>query len=225
MSKTSEQGEFRAAGTMRKVPRQARARRRVASILEAARGLVVEYGSDSMKMSEVASRAGISIGSLYQYFPDKPAILRELALEFMDRVRTQLREATRNVSAKADAIHRTDAVIDGYYQLLLTDPGSRDIWASTQSDKQLQALDIEDSRTNGAILADALRHLVPDRQHGELLTVCVLFAHLAGATARFAISVEPEEGDRLMAAFRATVQDRLQALLVDLPSGDDVGGG
>src|SRR5262245_8915048 len=63
----------------RRVPAQQRSRERVDRILAVAAELIAAKGSDQMRMSEVAGGAGISIGSLYQYFPDKSAILRSLA--------------------------------------------------------------------------------------------------------------------------------------------------
>jgi AcrR family transcriptional regulator len=201
----------------RRVPRQQRSRERVEAILAAAHDLIVEDGSDALKMSDVAVRAGVPIGSVYQYFPDKPAILRELALRFMARVRTTLADGLVGIHGKQDAIERLDALLDGYYQLFVTEPESRDIWAATQSDKELQQLDIDDSRANGALIADALRHLVPRRDHARLDTVALLFAHLAGAAARLALAVGATEGDAVMSELRAVVRHHLEDLLV---SGD-----
>jgi AcrR family transcriptional regulator len=62
-------------GTLRKAPRQARSRLMVERILEAARLVLVEEGYERATTNRVASRAGISPGSLYQYFPDKQAVL------------------------------------------------------------------------------------------------------------------------------------------------------
>src|SRR5437868_13385994 len=68
-----------AAAPQRRAPAQQRSRERLERILSAARMLMSEKGSDQVKMSEVAELAGIGIGSLYQYFPDKSAIIRTLA--------------------------------------------------------------------------------------------------------------------------------------------------
>ena len=64
---------------LRRQPNQRRSRERVERILDCATKLIGEVGSDAMRMSELARRAGMSIGALYQYFPDKAAILRTLA--------------------------------------------------------------------------------------------------------------------------------------------------
>ncbi len=63
----------------RRVPQQARAERRVAGLLEAAAAVIADVGYDAATLTAVADRAGASIGSLYQYFRDKPAVARALA--------------------------------------------------------------------------------------------------------------------------------------------------
>jgi AcrR family transcriptional regulator len=63
----------------RRVPQQARAERTVAGLLDAAEEVIAEAGYEAATLSAVAARAGASVGSLYQYFPDKPAVARALA--------------------------------------------------------------------------------------------------------------------------------------------------
>jgi AcrR family transcriptional regulator len=62
----------------RKNPRQARSSRLVADILEAAARVLVRVGAHHFTTARVAEVAGISVGSLYQYFPNKEAILFRL---------------------------------------------------------------------------------------------------------------------------------------------------
>jgi AcrR family transcriptional regulator len=62
----------------RKRPRQARSARLVADILEAAARVLVRHGAHRFTTGRVAEAAGISVGSLYQYFPNKEAILFRL---------------------------------------------------------------------------------------------------------------------------------------------------
>jgi AcrR family transcriptional regulator len=63
----------------RKTPRQGRAREKVVLILEAAAQVLETLGLAGFNTNAVAERAGVSIGTLYRYFPDKFSILRSLA--------------------------------------------------------------------------------------------------------------------------------------------------
>lgn len=62
----------------RKQPKQARSTELVAVILEAALHVLAEEGAHRFTTTRVAERAGVSVGSLYQYFPNKAAILFRL---------------------------------------------------------------------------------------------------------------------------------------------------
>jgi AcrR family transcriptional regulator len=62
----------------RKQPRQARANTLVAAVLEASLQVLRTEGAARFTTARVAERAGVSVGSLYQYFPNKAAILFRL---------------------------------------------------------------------------------------------------------------------------------------------------
>ncbi len=62
----------------RKTPRQARSNDLVAAILEAALQVLAREGAQRFTTTRVAERAGVSVGSIYQYFPNKAAILFRL---------------------------------------------------------------------------------------------------------------------------------------------------
>ena len=63
----------------RKIPQQSRAEQTVATILEAAARVLETKGMDGMNTNLVAQRAGVGVGSLYQYFPNKDAIIVALS--------------------------------------------------------------------------------------------------------------------------------------------------
>ncbi|MFI9463063.1 TetR/AcrR family transcriptional regulator [Streptomyces xiamenensis] len=74
----------------RKSPRQQRSRETVEVILEAAAQLFQRYGYAATTTNKVAERAGVSIGSLYQYFPNKDGLLTALAREHLRAAATEL---------------------------------------------------------------------------------------------------------------------------------------
>ncbi|MGH6649443.1 TetR/AcrR family transcriptional regulator [Aquabacterium sp.] len=76
--------------TMRKLPKQARARRTIEAIFEATAQLVDSEGAEALSTNKVAQKAGVSIGTLYQYFPTKEAIVVAMIAQERMRVMAEL---------------------------------------------------------------------------------------------------------------------------------------
>lgn len=72
---------------MRHRPQQARSQERVDLILDTAAEFIAEEGYETLTTNAIAELAGISIGSLYRYFPDKDAILRGLTVRHLEQLR------------------------------------------------------------------------------------------------------------------------------------------
>lgn len=66
-------------------PQQARGRAKYEHVLDVTESLLVDEGYDAINTNAIAAAAGISIGSLYHYFPDKAAVLTALAERFYER--------------------------------------------------------------------------------------------------------------------------------------------
>jgi AcrR family transcriptional regulator len=73
----------------RRVPVQSRSERRVASFLFHAEAVIAEVGYEAATMTEIASRAKASIGSLYQYFPNKETITAAVFRRYIDELVTR----------------------------------------------------------------------------------------------------------------------------------------
>lgn len=203
--------DIAATSASRRAPSQRRSRERVENILEAATALIAEAGSDAMRMSEVAERAGISIGSLYQYFPDKAAIIRTLAERYNAQGRECIEAELANVRDMAGLRTAFGGLIDIYYGLFLAEPVMRDVWSGMQADKTLREVELEESRANGALLVDVLVRLKPDVDPEDLACSAFLIMSLGEATMRLAISVERAEGDALVEAYKRMVLRELEA--------------
>jgi AcrR family transcriptional regulator len=83
----------------RKMPVQERSRETVRRIIDAATMILEERGYDGVSTNRIAAAAGISPGSLYQYFPNKDAILKSMVAEYtkqlMDRISTNMRDGLK----------------------------------------------------------------------------------------------------------------------------------
>ena len=78
----------------RKQPRQARAQHTVNAIIEASARILEEQGHGGFTTNAVAELAGASIGTLYQYFPDKDALLGALIARETSRLVEEVEAAT-----------------------------------------------------------------------------------------------------------------------------------
>lgn len=104
---------------LRKSPRQKRATVTFEAIVEAAAHILRDEGPEALTTNAIAARAGVSIGSLYQYFPNKQAIVRALiAREF--RLAEAIRPAVIDGDAPAAEIVR--AIVDWHFDFRSRDP-------------------------------------------------------------------------------------------------------
>ena len=115
---------------VRRQPKQQRARQTVEAVLDAVVKILKRDGIDAVTTNRIAEVAGISIGSLYQYFPDKRAIfhaLHDRHVEDIGRVveRTVIEHASSSLEqtlrALVDAMIQAHASDPELYELLLTE--------------------------------------------------------------------------------------------------------
>jgi AcrR family transcriptional regulator len=116
-------------GARRRTPKQERAQQTVEAVLDAVARLVKRGGVEGLTTNRIAATAGVSIGSLYQYFPDKRAILvavRDRHVEEMARLveRKLLEQAAQPLDqlmrALLEAMVAAHAAEPALYELLLT---------------------------------------------------------------------------------------------------------
>ena len=89
---------FQVATQPRKQPRQARSKRMVRALLDATAKVLVEEGWSAASTNRVADVAGVSVGSLYQYFPNKESLVLTLAREHGEAQVQLLAQALEEVS-------------------------------------------------------------------------------------------------------------------------------
>lgn len=107
---------------MRRQPRQARSLERVNQILDGAESLFIKDGYNGTTTNAIATAANVSIGSLYQFFPDKSAIVYALA----ERYNVQLRQILIDIHTQLprQTLSETmDRLIDEAHQFFRQHPG------------------------------------------------------------------------------------------------------
>jgi AcrR family transcriptional regulator len=172
---------------LRRVPVQGRSVARVQRMLDACAGLVDEIGYEALTTTLLAERAGVAIGSVYQFFPDKRAIVQALAMRNLEAYLARL-------AARSEQVEFThwwdvvDAAIDEYIAMHREVAGFRTLHFGDVVDVHL--LDAE--RDNNTIIAEQLAGLLVQQ-----------FGAVAGDRLDFALAIAVEAGDALIKlAFR-----------------------
>lgn len=127
---------------LRRTPRQARSKARLALVLEAAERVLVEEGVEALTTTRVAAEAKVSVGSLYQYLPDRGAIIDALAAGYFTRL-----EAVMDDLVRAAAAERWEdpvaVLIDAFAGIYRTEHGFRALWFGNGLTERTRAADRE----------------------------------------------------------------------------------
>lgn len=159
----------------RKQPKQARSTGLVSAILEAAVRVLAEEGAQRFTTARVAERAGVSVGSLYQYFPNKAAILFRLQSDEWQRTTEQWRSILGDRAVPP--LDRLRTLVHAFLRSELEEAALRvalDDAAPLYRDAlQAQAIHAEGDRIVDAFMQDALPGTGDEtrRRAGELVVM------------------------------------------------------
>jgi AcrR family transcriptional regulator len=140
---------------LRRVPRQARSRERLQRVLDAADGLLEREGAASLTTTRVAEEAGVSVGSLYQYLPDKDALVEALANRYL----AEFEALMEQVAERAERESWDDPVgvlVDTFADHYRERPGYRALWFGRHLSPELREAD----RRNKVALAEGVHRIL-----------------------------------------------------------------
>ena len=130
------------ASRMRRKPRQARSQERVNRILDVAEDLFASQGYTATTTNAIATQAQVPIGSLYQFFPDKTAILLALALRYAEKLHQQLTAIDEAESPPLSLSDYVDQLIDATDRFFTENPSYHAIFMEVQgTTRELKAID------------------------------------------------------------------------------------
>ncbi|QIQ85826.1 TetR/AcrR family transcriptional regulator [Erythrobacter sp.] len=106
----------------RRRPSQARSKATVEAILEAATRILAEEGLARLNTNRLAEVAGVSVGSVYEYFADKRAVIDLLIDRHLSEGEAALAEAAAGLPAQAEPPEIARALVDAAIHLHRSDP-------------------------------------------------------------------------------------------------------
>ncbi|MEU4572481.1 MULTISPECIES: TetR family transcriptional regulator [Nonomuraea] len=189
---------------LRRQPTQRRSARRVERMLDACAELLDEIGYEALSTTRIAERAGVAIGSVYQFFPDKRAITQELTRrnveQFVTRVGRRFMEEDYRGWWEA-----VEAIIDEYVSMHRSVAGFKSLHFGDVVDLNL----LDSDSDNNTVIAGRLRGLLLKEfglADSHQLDVAVLVAVEAGdAVLKLAFRRDPDGSPEIIEAAKQLV--------------------
>ncbi|MFD9733835.1 TetR/AcrR family transcriptional regulator [Umezawaea sp. NPDC059074] len=140
---------------LRRQPVQQRSAKRVERMLEACASLIEEVGYDGVTTTLIAERAGVAVGSLYQFFPDKRAVVQALTQRNLDKFMDSItaRFAKTPLEHWWDAV---DTIFDVYVGMHRDVPAFSKVRFGDAVDMRL----LDDKRENNTVISDRMVELI-----------------------------------------------------------------
>jgi AcrR family transcriptional regulator len=200
-------------GQLRRVPKQERSRDRIDEILKVSMELIGRKGIDAVTMKEIAALSGGPIASVYQYFPNKTAIVAMLYERYADEVKEMIEVGVVNLQSSEDAFAAIGGLVDGYYEKVKDTPAIQDLLNATQACKELAAIDLAQSQVHSRIFAAATHRFVSEDMRQEFDRMVLLMFHLAAGAIRLALLVDDKDGPGVIQDFKAAARVQFQRFI------------
>ncbi|MBV9580485.1 MAG: TetR family transcriptional regulator [Chloroflexi bacterium] len=175
----------------RRLPSQARSRERVQRLLDTADALIGSDGFGALTIPLLASTARMPVGSIYQFFPDKSAIVDAVAARYMQLFLDELEQLTdRIVKLRWDSA--VDTVIEHFAGMYRNHPTFCELWLNSHLTPGARERDRRNNDDLAAMLVEQLKHR-PEFAHTasrRLTLACRTAVEVADGLLRYAFSVD-----------------------------------
>ncbi|MBT0568270.1 TetR family transcriptional regulator [Williamsia sp. CHRR-6] len=169
----------------RKRPTQERSKRKFEAMLGEARALLIEVGFESLTCEEIAARADVPIGTLYQYFANKYVVVCELDRQDATAVQSALAAFAAEVPS-LQWPRLLEKFIDHLAQLWRDDPSRRAVWLAVQSTPATRATAMVHERALAEQVAKIIAPLTPHQRERRAMMSEVL-VHTAYSLLSFSV--------------------------------------
>jgi AcrR family transcriptional regulator len=185
----------------------------VEAILEATVQVLLQVGKEELTTTRVAMRAGVSVGTLYQYYPNKKALLQAALRRHLDSVTEAVEQVCLAQTAKS-VTEMATALISAFFEAKMKDPKASVALYSVSSDvdgaKIARQTGLRSTNAIVAMLATAREPLTAD----TTLVASVLQGAMAGVSRRLLESEDPaKQFESLRAEFNCLACAYLEACL------------
>jgi len=178
-----------------RVPQQARSREKFDAILAAALSLIHEKGYEQVSMREIAREVGLPIASIYQYFPNKLAIVRQLWESYTASLGESLRVELNGLADDPSGTTLNRAVseiIDHMVAHHKDNPEFVEIWRCVDASPELRASNLQDTIWVAETISAAILRIEPRAGKEEVMSRALIACEAASSTVKLAQELPPE---------------------------------
>ncbi|MEL7312533.1 MAG: TetR/AcrR family transcriptional regulator, partial [Pseudomonadota bacterium] len=179
----------------------------------AALELMVEAQSLDLKMTDVAKRADVPVGTLYQFFPSRSALIARLFDEQMAPISESVRDLrldSVDQPALASSIYRQ---MSEHLRLVQREPALAVIWGSPSVDPAIQAADLENTQSNARLLVAGFSHAYGmSAEDPDLQATALLICHLWSGVIRLCLGSDSATSERLLQQYAAMIASHVTHL-------------
>ncbi len=172
--------------TVRHRPVQARGRERFELILRTGRTQLAAVGVDGFTFEGVAAAARIPIGSVYQFFPNKHALICELSARDTEALAEELARAAEQFPSD-DWQGDVDRLIDQLADLWRSEPGRRHVWLAMQSTSLTRSLAAEQTARITDHVIPLVAWLLPPSSGRRARTVAEVVVQMCYSLLHFSV--------------------------------------
>lgn len=182
------------AETVWNEPTQARSREKVDRLLNAALDLAVESGSLDFKVTDVAKRASVAIGTLYQFFPSRTALIARLFAREMEPIDESISALFEDELGLANLAIKVPTLMRQQLNWVKARPGLSVIWTAPTVHPDIERADFENTKRNAAVLATLLSPHLPTSTPSEAIhATALLICHLWSSVIRLCVLIDEDD--------------------------------
>jgi len=180
---------------MSREPKQARAEKRRASLLDAAAALLDRHGYGAVTTNAIAKEAGAAVGTVYDYFPDKAAVLSALLERYRERLQHTIMGALAEAGTDTnELVERSVRAFARFYQ---EEPGYAQLWLGSQLIAPLREAGDAWGQEFGGLIAQLVRQQT-GKSETDAARAALTLVHAVSSVITLALTQKDSERDALI---------------------------
>jgi len=197
----------------RRVPQQARGQQTLQAVLKAAGEEIERAGMDNLSTRRIAAAAGLSVGALYGYFPNKDSIVAALGASWLAHVYAAIDEVHPRHGQTRDVFGYLRELTERVLAVYESQPGLNALVAAEVGMPELRELTLQHSQRVAESIASALRQFAPRAPEAAIVATSHTLPAVSHAVIEIAILDKSLDRERVLRDLWVSVSALATALL------------